>query len=339
MSLFLRFQVLLGILTLAAAHGFTQEPFVSSCGEDAQVDPAKRKIIDSVAINFAQTMLGDTPSAAFDLMSKAGQATTTRQQLAEIATAILQRFEPRDLSVQHTYLIGLKGKSPGRVICATNVSKPDGWVSLAADNVPEQAHVLLSADMRNNKLAFVVWLVPEQSKWKVQSFHFNVSTLADKDSFQLWQLARAQQDRQHSFNAALLYTTAAQTAERGPSFQLGVTPSISEDMSRLALPDELKGPPPFLWKDGESTYRVKNVAPIAIAGKIYVMIVHEVSPWQNDAQVEAWNKDLLKCFKRHFPEYSDVFAGLVARATERGSNRGFGTVEELSPEGQGPTAH
>ena len=32
-----------------------------------------------------------------------------------------------------------------------------------------------------------------------------------------------------------------------------------------------------------------------------------------------------------FPEYSDVFAGLVSRATERGSSRRYSTVEERSP--------
>ena len=76
-------------------------------------------------------------------------------------------------------------------------------------------------------------------------------------------------------------------------------------------------------------YKVLSVGPIAIAGKIYVVIVHEVSPWQSDNQVDGWNKELLKYFKSRFPEYSDVFAGLVARAVEQGSNRGYGTVEEL----------
>jgi hypothetical protein len=72
-----------------------------------------------------------------------------------------------------------------------------------------------------------------------------------------------------------------------------------------------------------------NVGPIAIAGKMYILIVHQVSPWQSDAQVDGWNKELLSYFKRRFPEYSDVFSGLVARAIEQGTSRGFGTVEEV----------
>jgi hypothetical protein len=179
-------------------------------------------------------------------------------------------------------------------------------------------------------LAITVWLLPEKGLWKVHSFRVNISALADKDSLQLWELARAQQARQHSFNAAILYSAAAQAADRGPNFQLGIAQSISEGMSKISLPVEISGQPPFLWKDGETTYKVWNVAPLAIGGKIYLMIVHEVSPWQSDGQVDGWNKELLNYFKRRFPEYSDVFAGLVARARERGSNRGYGTVEELS---------
>jgi hypothetical protein len=319
------------ILGLASVQAFAQGPFMFSCGQDGHIDAVKKKRIASAAMDFARTLLGPTPSAAFDVMTKAGQAETTLQELDGAAAAIIRQVEPKNLAVQHTYVIELKGTSPGRVVCATDLSKPEGWESLAADSVPEQAHVLLSADTPNNKLAFVVWLVPEQSQWRVQSFHLNVSTLADKDSLQLWEMARTQQARQHSFNAALLYAAAAQTAERGPNFQLGVTQSIAADRAQLNAPDEINGQPPFFWKNGERTYKVTNIGPIALGGKIYVMMVHEVSPWQSDGQVDGWNKELLNYFKRRFPEYTDVFAGLIARATERGSSRGYGTVEELSP--------
>jgi hypothetical protein len=82
-----------------------------------------------------------------------------------------------------------------------------------------------------------------------------------------------------------------------------------------------------LWKSANNTWKVLSVSPTAVAGKIYVIIVHEVHPWQTDAQVDGWNKELLTWFKRRFPEYSGVFAGLVARARESGTNRGYGTVE------------
>jgi hypothetical protein len=325
-----RLAVWFGAVVLLACQALPQEPFASACGEDAHVDAAKRKTIDAVAMNFVDTLLGPNPSVALDFLSRAARAETTSQQF-EGVEAVIRRFEAKNVILQHTYFIELKGKSPGRIVCGTDLSRPEGWESLEAESIPEQAHVLLSADTVNNKLAITVWLVPEQTGWKVQDFRWNVSTLADKDSAQLWELARDQQALKHGFNAALLYAAAAQTANRGPSFQLGIAQSISEEMSKLTVPDEIKGQPPFLWKNRETTYKVANVGPIAVGGKIYVVITHEVPPWQTNEQVDGWNKELLSYFKRRFPEYSDVFAGLVARATERGSNRGYGTVEELSP--------
>jgi hypothetical protein len=319
-----------GVIVLLASQAFPQEPFATACGEDAHIDAAKRKTIDAAAMKFVEAALGSSPSAAFDFLSKAAKAETTSQQFDGIEE-VIRRFEPKNVTIQHTYFIELKRKSPRRVVFATDLSRPDGWESLEAESVPEQAHVLLSADTVNNKLAIAIWLVPEPNGWKVQNFRVNVSTLGDKDSTQLWELARAQQALKHTFNAALLYAAAAQTANRGPSFQLGIAQSISDEMSRLSVPDEIKGQPPFLWENGETTYKVATVGPMAIGGKIYVVITHEVSPWQSNEQVDGWNKELLSYFKRRFPEYSDVFAGLVARATERGSNRGYGTVEELSP--------
>lgn len=280
-------------------------------------------------MTFANAVLGSNPSNAFDLLSKAAQANTTPQQF-DGTEAILRRVEPKNVAIQHTYFVELKGKSPGRVVCGNSFSNPSAWASLEAESVPQQAYTLLSADTVNNKLAIAIWLIPEQSGWKVHDFRMNVSTLGDEDSMQLLLLARIQQAKKHSFNAALLCAAAAQTANRGPSFQLGITQSISEEMSKFIVPDEIKGPPPFLWKNGERIYKVNNVGPIAIGGKLYVSINHEVSPWQSNEQVEGWNRELISYFKNRFPEYSDSFAGLVVRATERGSNRGYGTVEEQS---------
>jgi hypothetical protein len=316
------------MLVLGPVHATAQSIFALSCEADSKIDAAKKKAIDSASTNFAQAMFGANPSSAFTLMSKDGRAATTQQDF-DSTIEFIRRFEATNVVLQHTYLIRLTGKSPGRVVCG-NVSNPEEWEALAAEDVPEQAHVLLSADTRNNKLAITVWLLPEEGAWKVFGFQVNVSSLADKDSLQLWQMARAQQARQHNFNAALLYFAAAQAAARGPNFQLGIAQSIAEDIGKLTVPVDIKGQPPFLWKNKDITYTVKSVGPLAIGGKIYVMIAHEVSPWQSNSQVDGWNKQLLKDFRRRFPEYSDVFAGLIARAYERGSNRGYGTVEELS---------
>jgi hypothetical protein len=110
---------------------------------------------------------------------------------------------------------------------------------------------------------------------------------------------------------------------------LGIAETINEDMTHLVAPREIQGPPPFSWREGEKSWKILSVGPIAVGGKIYVTISHEVSQIQTESEVDGWNKDLLSYFKNRFPEYSDVFSGVVVRAHERGSSRGYGTVEEL----------
>lgn len=319
----------LGIaLSVTSVSASAQSLFAFSCQQDSGIPSEKRTAFESVAMDFVHKLLGANPETVFDMMSEDGKRSGTREQLKSMATEMFQKMQLRDLSPMHTYLIKLKGQSPGRIVCGTNLSKPDGWESLEAANVPEQAYVLISAKTVNNLMVVSVWLVPEQGAWKVQSFWMNAASMADLDSMKLRQLAQAQQAKGHNFNAAILYTSAAQLANRGPSFQLGITQSITDDLAKLPLPSEIQGPAPFFWKDGDKTYKVLNVGPIAIGGKIYMMLVQEVPSWESDAQVDGWNRELLTYFKKRFPEYSDSFAGLVARAHERDGHRGFGTVEE-----------
>ena len=316
------------LAVLCVHSALAQSLFASSCVEDARIGDVKRHAINAAADAFMKKLLGASATGAYDMLSVEAKAKITSEQL-QTQTAAMLKFEPRELALQHTYVIALKGNSPGRVVCATDLSKPDGWQSVIAASIPEQAHVIMSAEARNNSLAFTLWLVPEHGTWKVHGYWMNVASLGDKDSKQLWQLGHAQEEKDHKFNAALLFAAAMQVADRGPNFQLGITQSISTDSSQLTVPPELHGTPPFPWKDGGVTYKVLNVGPIAIAGKMYVAIAHEVAPWQSEKQVDGWNKELLRYFKHRFPEYSDVFAGVVARAMERGTTRGYGTVEEL----------
>jgi hypothetical protein len=325
----IRLFVLVTALAAGSLPAYSQLPPFYTCSQDGNISAPQRKAIESTATEFLQKLLGPGPEYARKMMSKAGGENVTGEQLKSLADMISQQMKPQNISLQHTYFIKLMGKSPGRAVCARDLTKPDGWESLQTADVSEQAHVLISGDTINNHLAFTVWLVREQNSWAIQSFSVNVATLADKDAMKLWQFAQEQHKLGHNFNASLYYAAATQVADRGPYFQMGIVQTISEDASTLTLPTEIKGPPPFLWKSTEKTYKVLQVGPMAIGGKIYLLLHHEVSPWQSNEQVDAWNRDFIRYIKQRFPEYSDAFAGIVIRALERGTTRGFGTVDEL----------
>src|SRR5690349_16470843 len=108
----IRAHLLLALLCLGSQAAFAQSPFMASCADDARIEAAKRQAIDSIATAFLQRMLGPNANSAFEMFSVAGKANVTPEQFNQ-ANAIIQKMEPRDASVQHTYLIHLKGKSPG----------------------------------------------------------------------------------------------------------------------------------------------------------------------------------------------------------------------------------
>jgi len=300
------------------------------CSEDAEIAAPKQKAVQAAAETFVEGVLGPDPGSAYDLLTAEAKALNTPEEFRARAVTMVSQVAPlTNVAVQHTYLIELSGNAPKFATCAGDLSRPDETSFVAVSSAKEQAHVIVGAKSRNNLLAFTLWLVPLNGAWLVQSYWMTLSTLGDKDSRQLRDLARAQRAKGHDFNAALLYAAARETANRGPNFQLGISRSISEEVSNLKLPPELVGSSPFSWKDGPTTYVVLRVGPIAVAEKLYVIIAHEVAPGQSDAQLDDLNKRLFRYVKGRFPEYSEVFAGLVGRATERGTGRGFGSVEEL----------
>ena len=320
----------LALIIATSGVAWSQTPFASGCVEDDHISAAKRTSVNSAAQKFVQALFGSEPATAYDLLSDGGRQDLTREQLTTQMVPAFKQFEPKNMRIQHTYLVSLIGKSPGRLICGTDLSTPSGWESVAAADVAEQGYVLMAADARNNQLVFTLWLAPERGEWKIQSFSMNVATLADKGPEQLLEMGHAERKKAHVFNATLLYTAAAQSSNRGPNFQLGIAQAITDEMSNLSVPSEIQGQPPFTWEASDVTFRVLNVGPIAVGGKLYVVVQHEVTRLPNDSQAEALNRKLLAYFKSRFPEYSDVFAGIVVRVHERGGNRVYGTVDELS---------
>jgi hypothetical protein len=99
-------------------------------------------------------------------------------------------------------------------------------------------------------------------------------------------------------------------------------------MRSVARPRILEGSAPFTWSFDQSTFKVMNVGPIGVAGKIYLLVDHEIEPWSQDKVADGKNRDLIAGLNRAVEEYKEAFDGLVVRAHERGGSRGFGTVQE-----------
>lgn len=300
-----------------------------ACHQDEEIAPAKAQAIRAAAESFVRALLSPDPASAHERLSPRLKAHFTDEQLASRTAGFLSQVGSlTDVAAERTYFVEVTGEAPRVGMCGKDPAEKERLAYVALANAPEQAHVVVGARARNNRVAFSLWLVPADGAWRIESSWMNVSTLGDEDPAQLRARARAEHAKGHEFNAAVLYAAARDAAYRGPALELAISRSIAEEAGKLKLPPELAGKPPFAWKDGPTTYTVQQVAALSVANERYLLLAHEVPPPRSDAQLDEANQQLFRYVKRRFPEYAQVFAGIVGSAVERGSPRGFRSVDK-----------
>lgn len=313
---------------LVAACQLPFQPVVSSCQANDEISARDRQTIDQAALKFVQDALGPDPSAAYAAFTAdAKESVPLEQFVSGLQNGIKPMGPFKGMRVAESYVAKVTGDQEQRVVCG-NLSSPQTWVAVSAKPGPAEAHVIVEGDTVNNTMAFVVWLIPEQGNWHVQYLHYATEKMVGKSSDDLRRIAETEKQKQHNFNAFILYATALQLADRGPFFHLGIRPEIEKEIGETKKPENLAGQPPFRWTFGKTAFKVLNVGPIGLGGKIYLIIDHEIEPWAEDKVADRQNHDLIAAFTGAYPQYKDVFAGLVVRAHEHGGSRGFGTVDE-----------
>jgi hypothetical protein len=314
---------------VVASSKTTSQLFMASCKANDEVSTQDRESVGQVALKFVQDALGPNTSSAYPAFTADARENVPLERFVSGFQSTIKPMGPfKNLRVAHTYLPKLTGGTQEQRVVCGNLSSPEGWVAVNVKPGPVEAYAIVEGDTVNNTNAFIIWLLPEQGNWRVQYVHFATITMVGKSADDLQKIAAAENAKQHSFNAFILYAAALQLADRGPFFQLGIKPEIEKAIGNVQKPTILQGQAPFVWHFDKSTFTVLNVGPIGIGGKIYLLIAHEVEPWAEDEEADRENRNLITVFAKAYPEYKEAFAGLIVRAHERGSNRGFGSVEE-----------
>lgn len=323
-------------LTLSAADAQAQSLFnlsLGSCLTDDEVTAADRALYEKPAMRFVDSVIGENPKAAYLQLTDQFQAKLPADKFVRAVSQGVRPYGPfADLHVAHSYRDSqvTTGGNQSMVACTAvahgDASTPQGRVMIAVAPVPLQAHVIIEGKAKNNRWAFVLWLIAAEPEWRIAGFEIRPITILDRTAADLWTLARQEKERGDAFNAYLLYVSAAQLAYRGPDLQLGIQPEIMKELSALKLPSELSGKPPFDWKFSDQTYHVLTIGPIGVGSTFDLRIVHQVAQTGDDQELERQNQALIKDFAAAHPDYSRVFDGLVVQALMP-NGRGFGTVK------------
>lgn len=326
--------------TSAAGRSISEEPnapavllqltlkgSASTCKQDTEIPGNQLSAINDAALAFVRAALGSNPDKVYSKLSVEAQRTTSKKQFENYMRMGIDPFAPfADLRVTHTYLANVLGQpQDNRMVCGV-LSQPEGWVSFRVSPSSKQAWVLINGKARNNAWTFAIWLVPVNGGWKVNSINAGASTLADQSAEQIWKVAQSEEQHHHLFNAFVLSNTALQLAQRGTLFEFGIASVIRKYLSSTPVPTFFQGKPPYEWQLGPDRYKVAHVSPLSIAGKIYLIIAYQARPWKNYGEVQQHDSKLIQDFASTLPEYSSVFAGIIAEAHEIGHNGGYRTV-------------
>ena len=314
------------VLAFAAAlSGCGAEPKVSTCRQDGEIDQTLREGAAEVSrAFFAGLLKGD--GGIYEHFSTTTKAKIARDKFEAAARAVLGLGPYDGLKLEHLFQPQpLPGET--RVACGTLGAMKE--VSLAVIPEATQIHVLFTAATRNNDWALTARLTQEEGgAWRVYGFDVAMSSIVGFDAAELFAQAEAQAKKGHALNAHMLYTAAKATVSRGLHFDFALAKDIEAAHARLAVPDELKGKPPFTWVFDGVTFTLEQVNFAGIDKRLGLVFLHRDPVWDGEdtGKGERRNKRLIDAFVKAHPEYKETFGFLVARILAPGKDSGWGTV-------------
>ncbi len=301
------------------------------CLADAQIEPAQRTALTEAATAFAEDLLADRASAAYEKMSQPGRTGLSLDELAK-AIQFLGSLAPfTGLRGEHTFLVTEPGAAQA-AICGSR-DRPSGLylvhITPAVQQGGQQAYVFLAAASRNNGWAITERLQPEGRHWNVTTFSINPSAVLTRGPEDLSALAHAEGRAGHDFNAMILLFAAYNVSQRGPDVRWGIQQELEVESQALKPPQELAGKPPLIWTYGSSRFSVENVSLVGAGGSYVLMLQHRLAQWPGEKAVDQQNHVLIDGFLKSHPEVRSVFDTVVARAINANGSLGFGTVYDF----------
>jgi hypothetical protein len=294
------------------------------CQSDKEIPASERSAIEVVALVFATKALGSDVRGAYAMMTAETRAALSVNTLAAAIRSIGLPLPSSTFKVEHTYLVESNG-SAGRAMCG--LLRDNQWVSVAMGSGRRQAHVLVSAQTKNNDWQLSISLWPEGAGWKIHHCHAGVSGIAGLGAVPMLELARRERREGHAFNAMMLYS-ALRTGllDRGPVFQPGLAQAVDADYRTFEPPPDMRGEPPFSWKLDGVTYSLGHIAMIGVAGHLGLVFDLPQKEWNGKAAADAFNHQFLTAFVAARPDYARVFGFVLARFMKPDGSGGFGTV-------------
>ena len=273
------------------------------------------------ALRFVKEIVAGDADAAYAELTADSRTATRPAKLRRSMHDIVAPAGPlSDVHLTEMYRINVAfGPQRNQVMCA-NSMLPEDRIAVTVTSAAKQAYVVVEAHAKTMDWTFILWFVHEQ-EWRVQAINVGPTKLGGRSPEDTWQQARGERNRNHAFNATILYNVAIQLADRGPNFHLTLQQRIRDELAKLAAPRELQGSMPLTWHfAGPDHYKIAWIGATAFDDKIYLSIVQMMEPWPTDQDADRRNRRLIADLGSAFPEYASAFAGVTVTARDAGGS-------------------
>lgn len=298
------------------------------CHANAEIGADERAEIDAAASAFVEEFL-QNPAAAHADMAVAARQTITPEQLTIARAQYLSLGDAAPRQAANTYLMRFPtGSRHGEKVACNIHGTPRRPDLVARGGTWRSAVVLMteSIDGGAAERATSVWMDHESGGWRVRGFFFTLSRINGMGVDEFWTRAKAERQAGHTLNASVLYSAAASTLDRGDFLVLSIAPEFTADMQGFAAPPEFQGDPPYAVVLGGQNYNVIVMQTHGAREGTFLFIKHQMPDWPDNAAAESANRQFIEGFNAQYPEWRDVFDGLIVRAVRPNSNAAWGTV-------------
>ncbi|WP_395645076.1 hypothetical protein [Terricaulis sp.] len=298
------------------------------CHANDEIGANERAEIDAAASAFMEEFLAN-PAAAHADMAVAARQTITPEQLTIARAQYLSLGAAAPRQTANTYLMRFAtGSRHGEKVACNIHGNPRRPDLVARGGTWRSAVVLMteSIDSGAAERATSVWMDHESGGWRVRGFFFTLSRINGMGVEEFWTRAKSERRAGHGLNASVLYSAAASTLDRGDFLVLSIAPDFISDQHGFAGPPEFLGDPPYPVELDGQRYNIVTMQTHGAREGTFLFIKHQLPGWPDNAAAEAANRQFIDGFNARYPEWRDVFDGLIVRAVRPNSNAAWGTV-------------
>jgi len=309
------------VLIFMTLGGCSDAPKVApGCYLNGSVPGPARRAVEKAADTFYEQLRSRQYEAAYTEAAAQMKQRVDKQQVAMAWTSIAEILTlPATLATEEIALVAVAegDRGPRELVC-TDPADTSASRRMMATDQPLQTYLIQSGLVNGTLYNFAsVWFY-EEGKWRIATFGTKPRAVADHDWAWWRNLAREQQTRGHSRNAALLYNLAMDLLVPAPWVRPGALDQLMAEQ-RKVYPENLPNNRKERWVTLDDTEFFPYLSNCDIVpGGVGVRFTYEVPAGVDSAHVAAEAPKLADFVRTTFPEYAEVFRLVRLEAVRTG---------------------